>query len=184
MIILGLDIATVTGWAIYDTDKSPSAIRSGSFKLVGDTAFEKVVDMRARLPRLIREEKPQFAAVEAPLEFAPQFKKVRKDMLGEKEEAGTTINTKTIAQLNRLSGAAIMAVIGQNVPCVEVRAQTWQSVIPASIAGKPKQRAAAYCDMLKIVSPNMDSRDACVIALWCAGHCQELRMLQRARAAA
>jgi Holliday junction resolvasome RuvABC endonuclease subunit len=156
---------------------------SGSIKLVGASAFEKVVDMRHKLPRLVREHRPDFAAVEAPLEFAPQFKKMTKTIFGEEEETSTTINSKTIALLNRLSGAAIMAVIGQNVPCVEVRPQTWQTIIPGELRGKPKQRAKAYCDMLRIVSPNMDSRDACVIALWAAGHCQELKMIERARAA-
>jgi Holliday junction resolvasome RuvABC endonuclease subunit len=183
VIILALDVASTIGWAVHDTNRAPSAMQSGSIKLVGDGAFEKVIDMRRKLPRLIRQQCPDFAAVEAPLEFAPQFKKARKTIFGEDEEVSTTINSKTIAMLNRLSGAAIMAVIGQNVPCAEVRPQTWQTVIPDQFRGKPKQRAKAYCDMLRIVSPNMDSRDACVIAIWAAGHCQELKMLERARAA-
>lgn len=182
MIIMALDVATVTGWAIYDTDKDPSAIVSNSFQLKGDTPFDRVRSMRSTLPRIIREHKPDFAAVEAPMEVAPRFKKVSKTMFGE-EEGGSTINSKTIAVLNRYAGAALMAVMGNNVPCVEVAARTWQTVIPANIKGKPKQRAKAYCDMLGIVSPNMDSRDAAVIAIWAAGHCQELKMLERARAA-
>lgn len=181
MLVLGLDVATTTGWALYDTDKGVSAIESGSIKLMGSDAFDRVVDMRHKLPRLIRERKPDFAAIEAPLEFAPQFKKKKKSLLGEDEE-GTTINSKTISMLGRLAGAATMAVLGQNVPCIEVRSQTWQTIIPKNIAGKPKQRARAYCEMLKIVSPNMDSRDACIIAIWAAGHCQELKLMARAAA--
>lgn len=183
MIILGLDIATTTGWAVYDTDKTPSAIISGSFKLQGDTPFERVRYMRSHLPKLIKEHRPDFAAIEAPLEIAPRFKKAKTDLLGS-EEQETTINSKTIAILNRYAGAAEMAVMGNNIPCVEVRAQTWQTIIPKNIKGKPKQRAKAFCDMLKIVSPNMDSRDACVIAMWAKGHCQELKLMQRAGQAA
>ncbi|TWG90343.1 Holliday junction resolvasome RuvABC endonuclease subunit [Mesorhizobium sp. J18] len=183
MIILGLDVATKLGWAVYDTSKTPSSIISGSIKLEGDNAFEKAQDMRRKLPKLIREHQPDFAAMEAPLEFAPQFKKMQRTLLGE-EETTSTINSKTIAMLNRLAGAAQMAVQGQNVRCIEVRPQTWQTIIPKTITGKPKQRAQQFCDMLKIVSPNMDARDAAIIAYWAAGHCQELRLLQRAREAA
>lgn len=183
MIILGLDIATTTGWAVFDTDRPPSSIISGSFKLQGDSPFERVRYMRSHLPKLIKEHRPDFAAIEAPLEIAPRFTKKRTDLLGQ-EEQETTINSKTIAILNRYVGAAEMAVMGNNIPCIEVRAQTWQTVIPRHVKGAPKQRAKAYCDMLRIDSPNMDSRDACIIALWAAGHAQELKLMQRARAAA
>lgn len=181
MRILALDVATVTGWALYDTDRPPSAIISGSLKFIGDNAFEKVADMRRKLPKLIREQQPDFGAIEAPLAHIPTFKKKSRTIFGEEEET-STLNPGTIMQLNRLAGAAQVCLVGQNIPCIEVRAQTWQRVIPASFKGPTKKRAAAYCEMLKIVSPNMDSRDACVIALWTAGHCAELKMLERARA--
>lgn len=181
MIILALDIATTTGFAVFDTDRPPSSMLSGSIKFIGSTAFEKIHDMRRKLPKLIRQHQPEFVAIEAPLAFVPQFRKKTKTMFGEEEET-STINPGTIMQLNRLSGAAQMVIQGQNLPCVEVRPQTWQRIIPANIKGPTKKRAAAYCDMLKIVSPNMDSRDACIIALWAAGHCAERKMLERARA--
>lgn len=183
MKIMGLDIATNVGWALYNTDSTPSAIVSGSFRLQGDTPFERVRFMRSQLPRLIKEHRPDFVAIEAPMEIAPRFKKTKSDLLGEQEQE-TTINSKTIAVLNRYAGAAEMAVMGNNIPCVEVRPQTWQTIIPKTIKGKPKQRAKAFCDMHRIVSPNMDSRDACVIAMWAAGHCQELKLMQRTGQAA
>ena len=85
-LILGLDIATTTGWAIYDTDKTPSAIVSGSFKLQGATPFERVRYMRSHLPRLIKEYRPNFAAIEAPMEIAPRFTRATTDMLGKQEQ--------------------------------------------------------------------------------------------------
>jgi len=182
MLILGLDVATITGWSVFDTDRPPSAIISGSFKLQGGSPFERVRYMRSHLPKIIKEHRPDFAAIEAPLEIAPRFTKKHTDLLGQ-EVQETTINSKTIAILNRYVGAAEMAVMGNNIPCIEVRAQTWQTIIPKTITGKPKQRAQQFCDMLKIASPNMDSRDACIIAYWAAGHCQELKLLERARAA-
>lgn len=181
MKILALDVATKTGWAIYDTDYPPSAIVSGSLHFQGKTAFEKVADMRRKLPRLLRERRPDFCAIEMPLSIIPTFTKKTKTLLGE-EEQSSTINPGTVMQLNRLAGAAQVCVSGMNVPCVEVRPQTWQSVIAKHIKGPTKKRAAEYCDLLKIVSPNADSRDACVIAIWAAGHCSEMKMMERARA--
>src|SRR5690606_26236705 len=105
MIILALDVATSCGWAVYDTDRPPSAIVCGALRFEGANAFEKVADMRRKLPRLIREHRPDFCAIEAPLAFVPQFKKKTKTMFGEEEET-STINPGTIMQLNRLAGAA------------------------------------------------------------------------------
>lgn len=181
MRVMALDVASHTGWACYDLDRPPSAIISGSLHFEGSNAFEKVADMRRKLPKLIREHRPDFCAIEAPLAFIPTFTKKTKNMFGEEEET-STINPGTIMQLNRLAGAAQMVVQGQNVECVEIAPKRWQSIIPAHIKGPTKKRAKDYCDSLKIVSPNMDSRDACVLALYAAGHCQQLKMLERARA--
>lgn len=182
MRVMGIDPASSLGWAVYDLDRPPSSIVCGSIKFLGENAFAKVSDIRRKLPKLFRDHKPDFVAIEAPLEIAPQFKKKVKTMFGDETEEVTTINSRTIAQLNKISGAVCMVVLGQNIPCVEVRAQTWQTIIPKSFQGKPKARAKAFCDSLKIVAGNIDSRDAAVIALWAAGHSQQLKLLQRARA--
>lgn len=178
---MALDVATKCGWALYDTDRPPSAIQSGSLHFEGATAFAKVADMRRKLPKLIRQLAPDFCAIEAPLARVIEFKKVSTTLLGEEEET-STINPGTVMQLNRLAGAAQMVVEGQNVLCEEVAPRTWQSILPRGAAGNSKKRAKDYCDSLKIVSPNMDSRDACVIAIWAAGRAQKLRMMERARA--
>lgn len=182
MRVMGLDPATSLGWALYDTDRAPSAIVAASVRFDGENGFAKVSDIRRKLPKLIREHHPDFIAIEAPLEIAPQFKKKTKTMFGDEVEETTTINSRTIAQLNKISGADCMVVMGQNIPCVEVRAQTWQTIIPKTYQGTTKARAKAYCDSLKISAGNIDARDAAVIALWAAGHCQQLKMLERARA--
>lgn len=181
MRVLALDVATVTGWALYDTSRPVSAIVSGSVKFTGENAFQKVADMRRKLPKLIREHRPDFCAIEAPLTIIPQYRKVKADLLGEKEEVAT-INAGTVMQLNRLAGAAQICVSGQNVPCTEVPPRTWQSIIPKSIQGPPKSRVKQFLDTLKVVAPNADARDASAIAIWCAGHCQQLKILERATA--
>lgn len=228
-LILGLDIAITTGWAIYDTDKTPSAIVSGSFRAGGKDAdlTERLLEIRRQVPKLIREYRPSFAAIEEPLTVIPRYKKkprkglidepkpksidggkvfilLRKgmnvqqiashldatadDIISAIQPAG--MNPKAMMVLSELAGGATVAVQGHNVPCVQVRAQTWQTVIPSNIKaqfrgeGATKKWVKAYCDALRIVSPNMDSRDACIIALWAAGHWQALKLVQRTREAA
>lgn len=182
MRILALDVATSTGWALYDTGRPASAMISGTLKFVGDTGFAKVADMRRKLPKLVRELKPDFCAIEAPLTIIPQYvKKKSSDLLGEHEET-TTINAGTVMVLNRLAAAAQMCVMGQNIPCTEVPPRTWQRIIPKSFQGAPKQRVKAFLEAMHIVATNADARDACAIALWCEGHCQQLKLMERATA--
>lgn len=181
MIVMSLDVATKCGYAAYDLDRPPSAILSGSLHFDGSNAFEKVADMRRKLPKLIRKYAPDFVAIEAPLAFIPSFTKKSKTMFGEEEQT-STINPGTVMQLNRLAGAAQTCVIGQNIPCIEVTPRSWQRIIPAHIKGPPKARVKQFIESLKIVSPNADARDAVAIAIWAAGHASELKMLERVRA--
>jgi hypothetical protein len=181
MKVLGLDVATKTGWAVYDLKRPVSAIRAGSFTCIGDTVFDMLWDMRTKLPPILREHAPDFVAIEAPLEHAPKFKKMVKTLYGE-EEVEASMSVATIAMTNRLCGCAAGIVMGLNIPSVEVRAQTWQSkTIPKSIVGPPKKRVSLFCTAMKIAGGNADARDAALIALWCAGHCQELKTIQNAR---
>lgn len=178
MIIGALDVATQTGWAFYDLDRPPSAIVCGSFKCTGDGAFEKVSTMRQKLPLILRKYRPDFVAIEAPLDNIKPFKKTKQTLFGV-EETGLTMNPKTITQLNRLAGAAQTVVEGFNIQCIEVRPQTWQTILPKS-PGSTKDRAKAFCETVGIEGGNMDSRDAAAIAIWAAGRCQELKLMARA----
>lgn len=189
MRVMGLDPAKSLGWALYDTDRGPSAIECDSIVLGPPAApgFDVVKEVRRQLPKLIRRLAPDFVAIEAPLEVAPRFERKpakTHGMLPSNEQdrpPETTINTKTIALLNRISGAVSLVVMGQNIPCCEVRAQTWQTILPRNVPGDTKKRAKAYCDMLKISqATNIDKRDAALIAIWAAGHASELKMLERA----
>jgi Holliday junction resolvasome RuvABC endonuclease subunit len=176
MKILALDVATKCGYAVWDADRDPSSMLSGALQFIGDNAFEKVADMRRKLPKLIREHRPDFCAIEAPLSIVPTFTKKSKTMFGEEEEV-STINPGTVMQLNRLAGAAQICVTGQNIPCVEVRPQSWLSVIDKDIKGSSKERAKQMCERLKIVATNQDARDACIIAYWTAKKCDQFRLM-------
>ncbi|GAB4351463.1 MAG: hypothetical protein Kow0026_08560 [Oricola sp.] len=180
MRILALDVATRTGYALYDTDRPPSAIFTGHFICDGKGPFEKVASMRHKLPGILRKQKPDFVAIERPLDRIIQFKKTRRDLLGE-EEVASSINPATVIQLNQLKAAAQTIVMGFDIDCCEVAPKTWQTIIPKSVAAKDaKGRARKYCESLKIEGATADERDAAVIAIWAAGHAQELKLMQRA----
>jgi Holliday junction resolvasome RuvABC endonuclease subunit len=180
MRILALDVATKTGWALYDTDRPPSAIITGHFVCEGKGPFEKVASMRYKLPGILKKQKPDFVAIERPLDRIIQFKKTRKDLLGE-EEVSSSINPATVIQLNQLKAAAQTIVMAFDIACCEVAPKTWQTVIPKGVAGRDaKGRARKYCEAVKIEGATADERDAAVIAIWAAGHAQELKLMQRA----
>jgi Holliday junction resolvasome RuvABC endonuclease subunit len=192
-IILGLDPAGNFGFAAYDLDKPFSAIESGSFKLQGETVFDKIFQLRRDLVPMLREIKPAFAGIESPFKFAPQYKRPpKRNMLtGVVEEQGeaTSINPATISDCGQIAGAATALCLAWNVHCAQFQPRTWQAVIPKAIhsafsgEGAPKKRAKAFCDAIRITSPNIDSRDAALIAIYTAG-CQEFKMLQQRQRAA
>jgi len=188
MILLGLDISTNVGWALYDLDRPMSAIETGHFKCVGDSEFEKVSSLHGLLASLLVRLKkdgkaPDLAVFEAPLDFIPQFEKKREDLAGVVHET-TTINPKTIGLLHGLARAAQAVLRGYKIRHMEVRPQTWQTIIPRQFKAHPtKQRAEMTCDMLRIVATNEHKRDAALIAVWASG-CQEVKMMRHQAAKA
>lgn len=192
-IVGGFDPAGGFGYAFYDTDKPPAAVVSGSLKLEGDNIVDKLVDLRVRLIPILKEYRPAFVGIESPFKFAPRYqKKAKPDLLTGivppptgNEEMG--MNPGTISDCGQIAGAATMACLTWNIRCRQVTPREWQVVIPKTIwsqftgEGAPKKRVKAYCDTLRIVSPNIDSRDAALIAIWTAGHAVELKMLEHAR---
>jgi hypothetical protein len=99
-----------------------------------------------------------------------------------------TINPMTISDLGQIAGCATGIVLCWNARCQQIPPRSWQVVIPSRIhvmfagEGAPKKRAKHYCDELGIISPNIDSRDAALIALHTANKAQEVKMLARGAA--
>lgn len=181
--IMALDQATVTGWALYDTQSPVSAIQCGSIRLDGKTAGEKVHSLRLQLPKLVRSLAPDFVVFESPLGRIIEHSKKKINVFGIEEES-RTINAKTVTVLNRIAGAVQMCVEGMNIPCEEVAPVTWITIIPKNIKGGTKDRVRQFCDMFQIIGKNADARDAAVIAIWAAGRSQVLKLEKQAGRAA
>jgi Holliday junction resolvasome RuvABC endonuclease subunit len=177
-VVMGIDSDKAMGWAAFDVSRSPSAIESGSLKLDGDTVADRLVDMRNKLVPIISKFSPIFAAVEAPRMFLTEHE--TKD--GRKVDE----SPHSIVKQGTYAGAACMAFLCWNVPCIYAAPNSWQTVIPDNIkrSHEGKKRVEATCNLLKIVSPNMSSRDAALIAFWAAGRPEFKYLRQLAEKAA
>ncbi len=210
MIILSLDVATGTGWCIYDTKRTDATV-CGVIDLRLDdkqklTGMEKRRLMRPALDKalcdLVKQWKPDVACIEQPLNFIgisepksekpmPLFAmastsiKVQKP----KKQSGGP-NADTAFMLNQLFAVADTICRHYVKQVIEVAPTTWQT-LTKSFPGDTKERSIAFCRMHGINIPGGltkpqrgDAADAAVIAYWAAGKAQELKMLERAEAAA
>jgi len=67
MVILGLDVATCTGWALYEPGSSLSSIKTGLIKADGDNAKEKSASLAQQMVAKSKAGRPDFVAIEQPM---------------------------------------------------------------------------------------------------------------------
>lgn len=184
MMILGLDIATTTGFAWYDPSASMSTIRTGIITASGNNAEEKAADIAQQLVVMLKAERPDFVAIEQPMRNVVMFKKKKHDMAGEHEES--TINPNAL-QLSSLSGAAVAIVSAYRIPWVTIPSSSWRSQFlgygrkPGFQSKDWKKAAMERCQMLKIPVKRHDAAEAVGVA-FAATASQHYKMMQ-ARAA-
>ncbi|MFD1199558.1 hypothetical protein ACFQ3K_14725 [Brucella gallinifaecis] len=181
MIILGLDIATTTGFAWYDPSASMSTIRTGIITSIGDNAEDKAASIATQLVTMLKAERPDFVAIEQPMRNVVTFKKKKTDMAGDKDE--TTINPNAL-QLSSLSGAAVAIISAYRIPWLTIPSSTWRSQFlgygrkPGFASKDWKKAAMERCQMLKIPVKKHDAAEAVGIAFAASGS-QQFKMLQR-----
>jgi Holliday junction resolvasome RuvABC endonuclease subunit len=182
MLILGMDIATVSGIAWYEPGASLSSIKTGLIKAAGDNAEEKAASLAVQLVTLFKQGRPDFVAIETPMRNIVSFKKKRQDFGGEVEEQ--TINPNAL-QLSSLSGAAIAIIAAYRIPWECVASSTWRKVFlgmgrsPGFDRAMWKRAAVERCRVLRIEVKNADAAEAVGIAM--AGeHTQTFKMAREA----
>ncbi|HTV69306.1 MAG TPA: hypothetical protein VMF90_12285 [Rhizobiaceae bacterium] len=190
MILAGFDVSSSkTGVAIYDTRSPLSAIITKSFAAEGDTPLEKIESFTGRMIPILKEYRPDFAAVEEPLPIIPSFKKGGSDDLGGEAPASIVVNARSSLILNVLYGSAMTALVGMKVPRESVVVETWRKAFLGYGRKRGMKRvdykraAKAQCDMLRIPVRNQDEADAVGIVWWLHGHSQKLKLLEMAKAA-
>jgi Holliday junction resolvasome RuvABC endonuclease subunit len=173
MIVLGLDLATRAGWALYDTRQSVGAIQTGSFTCKGETYEQKARSLSLHLIGVIkRHGKPDYAAIEQPQRNVQPHQKKPSKMFPELQPE-MTINAGTALLLNQLVGAAVGVLTGYGVPHETVSVATWRKgFFPAGQRGADRQdwkrMAKAQCELLRIPISNADEAEAVGVAIWAA----------------
>lgn len=122
--ILGLDIASSTGFCLLDYARPCEDWDCGTIEVEGEFHEEKCDDFQGALFELLGGDLPDFAAIETPLRNVKAFEKVGSDMAG--ESAGSTVNAGAALLLNQLAGAAVATLRVCNIPFGLITPQTWR----------------------------------------------------------
>jgi Holliday junction resolvasome RuvABC endonuclease subunit len=184
-LILGLDIATVTGFAWYDDRASLSAIHTGLIKAQGEGAEEKAASLALQLVALLKPAKPDFVAIEQPMRNLNLFKRTREDLGGTVEDARFNPNA---LQLEGLCCAAVAIVAAYRIPWETIPSSTWRKAF-LGVGRSPgfdrqawKRAAVDRCRALKIEVRNADAAEA-VGAAFAGSQTQAFKMLRERVAA-
>lgn len=162
MLIAGLDIATSTGVCLWDTAKPTHEIRCLAIESEGQFHGEKCDDLAGALDFLLKDNRPDFCAIEMPQRFLTAHDKKVEDMAGERFKP--TINPNAML-LQQLYGAAVGVLRRYDVPWGEIAPAAWRSSYFGKGFKPPvdwKQSAVEYALMQKIKLPptKKSARDA------------------------
>lgn len=189
MLILGLDGAQNTGWALYDVNASLSAVKAGVIKATGDDYEHKAASLGLGLVRLIKADRPDFIVIEMPIRSQParQVRKIK--FMGEdhvEEATGSGLNA--VISSNQMVGA-LSAIIGAyQIPFETIAPVTWRKQF-LGFGTRPgwqrkdwKKAVRERCAQMRITVTNDDMADAVGIAF--AGASLQTFRMMKARAAA
>ena len=188
-MILGLDPSQSTGWALYDTEASLSAIRAGVIKAIGDDYEHKAAALGFGLVKLIKANRPDFVAIEMPIRTQPGKITRKVKFMGEQvEEQASGSGLNAVISSNQMVGACAAIIGAYGIPFECIAPVSWRAQFlgfgrRAGWQRKDWKRAVRErCGQLKITVTNDDMGDAVGIAF--AGKaCQTFRLMQ-SRAAA
>jgi Holliday junction resolvasome RuvABC endonuclease subunit len=166
IVIMGLDLATRSGWSVRNSHQHRSKIECGTFT-VKDYDWEEKYPIAANLfYRLVKEHQPDFVAIERPEHGVRQFKKKGKADLTGQEETVSTINPAAL-QLTGIAGAVTAICMMMNIPFGTIAATSWRPVyygkgIKPAEGQDWKDLAIEACEREKIKLPSTkaEQRDA------------------------
>lgn len=185
MLILGLDIATTTGFAWYEPGSSLSSIRTGLIKATGDDAEQKAASIALQMVAMLKAERPDLVAIEQPMRNVVSFKKTKQTLAGPVEE--NTINPNAL-QLSSLSGAVVGIIAAYRIPWVTIPSASWRKHFlgmgrsPGFDRAAWKRAAVERCRMMRINVKNSDAAEAVGIAM--AGEATQAFKMLREKVAA
>ena len=171
-MILGLDVATCTGCAFYDTDRPEAAIITRTIQLPKKVSSEEKAYFAARgLVNLIKANfVPEFVCIEEAFKQAAPGKSVH-----------------PVIQGNMIAGSYIGALGLYKAACETVTPATWRKAIFGEGRRKGwstaewKNAAKEHCKMLGIEIQNADEAEAAMIAIYgarCSNFAEQLKYKQ------
>lgn len=190
-LILGLDAAQATGYALYDPSPSVplAAIKAGVLKAVGESYEEKAAALGFALMKLIKANRPDFVAIEMPIRTQPGAIKRHVKFMGEQvEEQASGSGLNAVISSNQMVGACMGIIGAYGLPFEAIAPVTWRTQFlgfgrRTGWQRKDWKRAVRErCQQLKITVTNDDQADAVGIA-FAAKACQTWRMIQTKQAA-
>jgi hypothetical protein len=131
-VILALDVATVTGWSLFDTETTYSQIKLGKFRCEGKEIWEKAASLRDNI-REIRKahNRIDFGVIEMPLTISPQYqKKEREDFASGADQANRGDGAafieriSTAIQRHGLASREVADVIGETFASPTINSMT------------------------------------------------------------
>lgn len=187
MRILGLDPSQTTGWALYDTTEHISAIRAGVIRVSrAEGGYEvKAAELGRQLTRMIRDQKPDFIAMEEPLRSMPAGRKPMKFMGEESEETQAAGGVLAVISSNQMAGACAAIIGAFAIPFATISPSSWRKQFLGVGRNHGWQRAdwkkacRERCKALRIIVTNDDMADAVGIAFAGAG-LPQVKMMGRA----
>ena len=192
MLILGLDGAQNTGWALYDTAANLSAIRAGVIKAHGDDYEHKAASLGLGLVRLIKADRPDFIVIErAPRQQYGGSAGRRMKFMGEEvadEADGGGTGLQSILSTNQMTGGLSGIIGAYQIPFETVMPVTLRKQF-LGFGTRPgwqrkdwKKAVRDRCAQLKITVTNDDMSDAVGIS-FAGASLQTFKMMQKQRAA-
>lgn len=181
IVILGLDLATNSGYAVRFSWRDASATKNGVFNVAENNRGEEVswetkyALTAKQIHNLIVEYRPDFVAIEEAEHRVTQFSKKKNNPITGALEEINTINPNAL-QLTGISGAAIGICMREGVACGTIPSRSWHAKYHKGEKPRPKEDwkdvAIRSCERDGVTLPptKKAQRDAaeavCISACW------------------
>ncbi|MCW2309697.1 RuvC family protein [Rhodobium gokarnense] len=179
MILIGMDIATVTGVALRDDD---GQIKAWSFRVDGDGPGDVFKAFEDKVYRILKKHRPVRIAIEAPLRsdisretteeyFVDNVRHVRK-------VRSPITNINTLRKLYGFTAIVYACACRCSIPVEEVKENQWRSAFGVKIGkGVPssgrrkawKQAAIDRCRLVGVRALDSDAAEAVGVLWWLQG---------------
>lgn len=183
MLLLGLDVSQRTGWCLYDPSRDLKDVRSGVLRATGDSYEAKAADLGRQLVGVIKQDRPDFAAIEQPLRIQPGTKRKVKFMGEEADDKSPGGGLNAVISSNQMVGSCSSILGAYQIQFETLSSSQWRK-LAYGFGTKPgwgrpdwKRHAKQQAARVGLDVKSDDEAEAIWIAFAGAGT-QQFKMLQ------